>query len=177
MADPHDPPHADAPQRVAELVANLDDVTGEQVGQAIDTLMRRGALDAWATPITMKKGRPAVMLSVLTSEDQRDEIAELMLHLTGSFGVRYRPWDRVVLERAWHDRPTRLGSVRLKVGALGGRAVTVKPEADAVARLAKSSGVGLVEATRVAQGAADALLAELRAGVDAGLDTAEGGGS
>lgn len=151
------------PTRVVELVVNLDDTTGELAGDAIDRLLTRGALDAWATPITMKKGRPAVMLSALVREDDQAKMSEQMLAITGSFGVRSRAWDRVVLERGWHDRPTRLGPVRLKAGSLGGRTLTVKPEFEEVVRLADEAGVSVAEAHRAATAAAEALFAELRA--------------
>lgn len=152
----------DPPTRVVELVVNLDDATGELVGDAIDRLMQAGALDAWATPITMKKGRPGITLSVLAKEDDRAETAEQLIRLTGSFGVRVRQWDRLVLERAWHDRPTRLGTVKLKAGSLQGKPITVKPEFDDVVRLANEANVTVAEAQRVANAAADGLLAELR---------------
>lgn len=162
MAQPNDSPTTRAPRRVVELVVNLDDTTGEQLGHAIDALLQRGALDAWATPITMKKSRPAVMLSALVHEDDQRTLAEQMIKLTGSFGVRFRAWDRLVLDRAWHDRPTRFGSVKLKAGELGGKTLAVKPEFDDVVRLAEQANVSVIEAQRAAQGAADALLAELQ---------------
>ena len=154
--------HDDTPTRVVELVVNLDDTTGEQVGEMIDRLMADGALDAWASPITMKKGRPALMLSVLSKEVDRAAMAERLLRLTGSFGVRVREWDRLVLDRAWHDRPTRLGQIKLKAGSLHGEPITVKPEFDDVVRLAEASGVTVAEAHRAASAAADGLLAELK---------------
>ena len=156
------PSDDNTPARVVELVVNLDDVTGEQVGELIDRLMGLGALDAWATPITMKKGRPAIMLSVLANQDDQAALAEQLLRLTGSFGVRVRPWDRLVLARDWHDRPTRLGAIKLKAGALNGETLTVKPEFDEVVKLAQAAGVSVAEAHRVAQSAADGLLIELR---------------
>lgn len=163
MAKPKDSPPTRAPQRVVELVVNLDDSTGELLGHAIEALLALGALDAWATPITMKKGRPAHMLSALVEEADQSAMAEHLLRLTGSFGVRYRTWDRLVLDRNWHERPTRLGSVRLKAGALAGKTITVKPEFDDVIRLASEACASVPEAQRAAQSAADALLAELQA--------------
>ena len=154
--------HDDPPTDVVELAVNLDDVTGEQVGAAIDRLIAAGALDAWATPITMKKGRPGIILSVLARQADRDALAKQLLTDTGSFGVRIRAWDRLVLDRAWHTRETRLGTVKLKAGSLHGEPMTVKPEHDDVLALAQSAGVSLHEAQRVANGAADALLAELK---------------
>jgi len=158
MPEPLDSPPTD----VFELVVNLDDTTGERIGHAIDRMMSAGALDAWATPITMKKGRPGVMLSVLCASGQESAMAESLLKLTGSFGVRYRAWDRVVLERSWHDRPTRLGNVTLKAGALAGGVITVKPEFEDVVRLAAQAGVEVAEANSAALCAAEGLLTELR---------------
>lgn len=158
--------HDDSPTRVVELAVNLDDVSGELVGAAIGRMMSAGALDAWATAITMKKGRPGVCLSVLCREDQQHVIARQLLKDTGSFGVRFRAWDRVVLERTWHQRDTRLGMVKLKAGSLDGRIITVKAEFDDLLALAEQQGVALQEALRVADDAAEALLAELQEAVD-----------
>jgi uncharacterized protein (DUF111 family) len=123
-----------APTQVAELVANLDDATGEVIGNAVQTLMDEGALDVWTTAITMKQGRPGVMLSVLCPIDRQDETARRMIELTGTFGVRRRQWDRTVVERAHVTVLTSFGSVRVKVGSLDGRPLVAKCEyADAVA--------------------------------------------
>ena len=61
---PSDPVNP-SPTAVTEIVVNLDDVTGEVVGDAVRTLMQAGALDVWTAEIQMKKGRPGVMLSLL----------------------------------------------------------------------------------------------------------------
>lgn len=156
--------HDDPPTRVVELVVNLDDVTGEQVGATIDRLMCAGALDAWAVATTMKKGRPGVMLSVLAREGQREEMAKQLLHDTGSFGVRVRAWGRLVLDRSYHDRETAMGVLTIKAGSLDGEVVTAKAEFDKVVSLASEAGISLSEAARVARAAADAVLAELRRG-------------
>lgn len=160
------PLHDDSPTKVVELAVNLDDITGEQAGAAIDRLMSAGALDAWATPITMKKGRPGIMLSVLARTEQQDALAKQLLQDTGSFGVRARPWDRVVLERTYHDRDTPLGKLTLKAGSLDGSPLTVKPEFDDVRTLANATNTPLSEAQRIASAAADALLNELRQEAD-----------
>ncbi|MEM9414023.1 MAG: nickel insertion protein [Planctomycetota bacterium] len=143
------------PTRVVELVANLDDTTGESVGHACVALLDAGALDVWTTPIGMKRGRPGVMVSVLVAEADHDRFVRLLLEATGSFGVRSRPWDRVVLERDWVEVETRLGSVRLKVGRMDGAVVNVKPEFADVERLADAAGVSFGVAMSAAQAQAD----------------------
>jgi hypothetical protein len=159
--------HDIPPTRVVELAVNLDDATGEVVGRASEALLAAGALDVWTTPITMKRGRPGVMLCVLAAEADRETLARRVLVETGSFGVRSRAWDRVVLDREWVAVTTRYGEARLKVGRLDGEVVSVKPEFADVERLAADAGVTVGEAMSAALAHADAW----RAGA-----SAEGGG-
>lgn len=155
--------------QVVEISTNLDDVTGEVVGAAIATLLDAGALDAWTTPIGMKGGRPGIQLSVLCDPAKRDVTAEQMLDLTGAFGVRYRTWDRLVLERRHETVNTRFGEIRIKVGSLHGRVITAKPEFGDVATVAGQKGVSVREAISAARAAADEWLADSRAQSQKGL--------
>lgn len=127
--------------QVIEIVANIDDVTGEVIGQAIDALLADGALDCWTTPIMMKKQRPGVQLNVLIAADQRDAITRRIMELTGTFGVRFREWDRMVLDRRHETIDTPYGSVRVKIGSLGGKDVSRKVEFDDAAQAAAKHGV------------------------------------
>ncbi|MEM1027690.1 MAG: nickel insertion protein [Planctomycetota bacterium] len=159
-ADPQPAPGSEPPAtRVVELVVNLDDATGEVVGDATRTLLAEGALDVWTTPIQMKKQRPGVMLSVLTAPEDSPAMAKRILELTGSFGVRFREWDRLVLDREHVTADTRLGEVQLKLGRRDGRLVTAQPEFESARALAESAGVSVREAMDAARAAADAVLA------------------
>jgi uncharacterized protein (DUF111 family) len=128
---------------VIELALNLDDATPQVVAHAIDTLLDRGALDAWATPITMKKNRPATLLAALVRPDDRDRLAALALQLTGSMGVRFTPHDRLVLDRHHEPVDTPFGPVRIKVGSLDGHTLTRTPEHDDARDAAHRHGVPL----------------------------------
>jgi len=143
---------------VCEIAVNLDDVSGEVVGHALDALLEAGALDAWTTPITMKKQRPGVCLSLLCRPEQRDRLARKVIELTGSFGVRYRRWDRLVLARRFDKVQTALGPVRLKFGLLDGRVISAKPEYDDAAALAEANGVPVRYVLDEARALAQALL-------------------
>ena len=70
------------------LEVNVDDVTGEVLAHAVAELLEAGAHDAWITPIVMKKGRPAHMLSVLCDPSGATTLRSLLLRETGSLGVR-----------------------------------------------------------------------------------------
>jgi hypothetical protein len=90
---------ADITEELVELATNLDDVSGELLGHAIDELLTAGALDAWAAPIVMKQGRPAHTLMVLCSTGEVTRLADLMARLTGTLGLRARTVVRTALER------------------------------------------------------------------------------
>jgi uncharacterized protein (TIGR00299 family) protein len=91
------PAGEDAGEPMLVLETNLDDVTGEVVAHTIERLLAAGAFDAWAAPVTMKKGRPAVQLSVLCEPPDVARLRELLADETGTFGVRGWP------ARRWCD--------------------------------------------------------------------------
>ncbi|MGE0877708.1 MAG: nickel pincer cofactor biosynthesis protein LarC [Acidimicrobiia bacterium] len=84
---------------VVELATNVDDVTGEVLAATVALLLERGALDAWLTPIVMKKGRPAFTVHVLAADADVRELTALLMAETGTLGVRTRAWSRTVAER------------------------------------------------------------------------------
>ena len=131
------------PTHVVEIAANLDDASGEVIGAAVETLLIEGALDVWTSAISMKKQRPGVMVSLLCAPEDRDRLARRLMELTGSFGVRYRPWDRLVLDRRHETAQTPFGPIRIKIGSLDGQAIAAKPEYEDVHRAAQTHGVTL----------------------------------
>jgi uncharacterized protein (TIGR00299 family) protein len=120
-------------QELIMLETNLDDVTGELLGHVIAELLTAGALDAWAVPAVMKKGRPAHVLHAIAEPRLAGELATRMLAETGSLGLRRYPVRRTALERVF-ETVTVLGEpVRRKRGPHG-----VKPEYEDVARAART---------------------------------------
>ena len=79
---------------VVELAANVDDVTGEVIAYAITSLLEAGAHDAWATPIVMKKGRPAHTLHALCDPAKAAKIREVLIRESGTLGVRATTTER-----------------------------------------------------------------------------------
>ena len=121
---------ADGPNgRIAELRANIDDMTGEDLAFACDNLRAAGALDVSLAPLTMKKGRPGHLLIVLAPFDLADALAAAILRETSTFGVRRIDCARYELEREIVS-----GDIRVKVGR-GYGVEKSKPEfADRAAR-------------------------------------------
>lgn len=117
------------------IETNVDDVTPEVVGHVIDRALASGAADAWATPIVMKKSRPAHMISVLCAPERVDELADLLARETGTLGYRLRHADKVELPRHVESVDVDGHAVRIKVGPHGAKA-----EHDDVARVADVTG-------------------------------------
>ncbi|MBA2481733.1 MAG: nickel pincer cofactor biosynthesis protein LarC [Planctomycetes bacterium] len=127
---------------VAEIRCQLDDATGEQLADAIDELMAAGALDAYLTPLVMKKGRPGHLLTVLCPPDDCQRLCELVLSRTPTIGVRYEVIERTILDRRVESVQVEGAPVRLKVVTLPDGRERAKPEADDVAALARQLNLG-----------------------------------
>ncbi|MGP0564786.1 MULTISPECIES: nickel pincer cofactor biosynthesis protein LarC [unclassified Nitrospina] len=131
--------------RVVLLETNIDDMNPEFYDHVMDRLFEAGALDVYFTPISMKKNRPAVKLSVLSPPRKRDALSRILLAETSTYGVRSCEMERTVLERKVEPVKTRFGSVKVKVGWLDGLPVHISPEYEDCRRIANKKKVPLRE--------------------------------
>ena len=127
-----------------ELCCNLDDMTPEDVGFAMERLFDAGALDVWTVPIGMKKNRPAVLLTCMCREETREAILETLFRHTTTLGVRASRCDRYTLSRTARTVDTAHGPVRVK-SAEGFGVKREKAEFDDLARIARETGRSLRE--------------------------------
>ena len=125
---------------LALLEANLDDISGEVVAHAVDALLAGGALDAWTAHVTMKKGRPGVVLSALAHLPDAPRLRDLIAHETGTLGVRVSVVDRWPFDRQTDEVEVEGLPVRIKRTAL-----RVKVEYEDAARVARRTGLPLRE--------------------------------
>jgi len=136
--------------RIAIVETNVDDASGEIIGNAINTLMQK-SLDVIAIPYFGKKNRPGFLLKAICELDEADEVAELMMEETGSIGVRIIPvHHRIVSFREIGEKELSIGGkkfrVRVKTSYPAGK--LVKPEFDDVRKIASDLGISLPEAYR-----------------------------
>lgn len=134
---------AEGYDRIVLLQCNIDDMTGEELGFALERILEEGALDAWFTPIYMKKNRPAVVLSVLCRAGEGPKFRDLLLCETSTLGVRWQAMEREKAQRRVEHVDTPWGTVGCKVKFLAGRVVSAKPEFQECAALARQHGVPL----------------------------------
>ncbi len=144
-------------QDVAVVETTVDDVTGEVVGYAIDELLRAGALDAWATPVLMKRGRPGHVVSALAVPATLDLVRQVLARETGTLGVRVVPVRRWVAPRSVGEVEVSGHRVRVKVSP--GRVKAEHRDAAAAARAlgvpVRDVAVAAEQAWRAGGGAAE----------------------
>ena len=122
------------------LETNIDDQTPEGVAHALEQLLASGALDAWITPIVMKKSRPAFLLSALARPGDEGALTELIFRTTTTLGVRRRETSRAILDREEVRVRIEGHDVRVKVGRLRGAPVNVAPEFADCVTVSRASG-------------------------------------
>ncbi|AJY74216.1 nickel pincer cofactor biosynthesis protein LarC [Paenibacillus beijingensis] len=130
-------------QSVIVIEAQVDDMTGEALGFAMDRLFESGALDVYFTPVYMKKNRPGVLVSVLAHPESAERCEQTLLTETSTFGLRKAVMERKVLDRCFIQIQSPYGPIRVKQGWDGERLVHQSPEFKDAAAAACSFGVPL----------------------------------
>jgi len=126
---------------VTVIEANIDDLSPQILGFAMERLLEGGALDVTLQSIEMKKNRPGTLLRVLSKREDRDRLAAIIFRETSTLGLRMYTAERLVQPRRWVEITTRHGSVRMKVAGDGAYA----PEFEDCRRLALETGAPLKE--------------------------------
>ena len=145
---------------ILEVACNIDDMSGEVFAYVIERLLLAGAIDAWAEPIVMKKGRPAYKLVFLVSEEKLVSLLDVVFEETTTLGVRYHKVERSTLERKSTVVATPYGSVAVKYGFCNGAIVNIAPEFESCKEIATNAKISLKKAMQYAQIAAEDLLNE-----------------
>jgi uncharacterized protein (TIGR00299 family) protein len=127
------------------LETNIDDMNPQFYEPLSERLFAAGALDVWLTPVLMKKGRPAVVVSAIVPANKRDEAERTLIVESTTLGVRATPVARTRAARAFRSVATRWGEVRLKLRGWDGRVIGAAPEYDDCLRLSQERGVPIRE--------------------------------
>ena len=127
------------------IETNIDDMNPEFYDYIMERLFSQGALDAFLTPIQMKKNRPAHMLSIVVYEQNLKEILEVLFSESTTLGVRIREIKRLRLAQQNFIAETKYGKIRVKVGIFKGKIKNVAPEYEDCKKIAKQHKVPLKE--------------------------------
>lgn len=126
-----------------EIATNIDDMNPQFYAPLLEHLLTSGALDAWLTPVQMKKGRPGVVLTVLTTPAAESAVVNLLLRETTTLGVRRREVEKRGAEREMRSVETPFGAVPIKLKVWEGRVIGAQPEYEDCRRLADAAGVAV----------------------------------
>ncbi|MCM1103901.1 MAG: nickel pincer cofactor biosynthesis protein LarC [Clostridium sp.] len=134
--------------RVLELSCNVDDMTAEAVGFAMESLFGGGALEVYTVPVGMKKSRPGILLRVICNERDKEKIISLIFRHTTTLGIRETISRRYILDREIKTLETPYGPIRKKT-ASGYGVTRSKLEYDDLTRIAKEKGISMEEVRRL----------------------------
>jgi len=130
-------------EEITVLEANVDDMTPQVFGYVMEQALQNGALDAFGTPVQMKKSRPGMLLTVLCRTEDSQCLTKLILAETTTLGVRMRRESRAALTRRHVSVTTKGGDVRMKLASLNGSISHYAPEYEDCRQIAKEKKVPL----------------------------------
>lgn len=139
--------------RLRIFETNIDDSSPQVFGYVIERVLKAGALDAWLTPVQMKKSRPGVKLSVLAPASLGGAVEDIVFSETTTLGIRSYAVERTAAERREETAETPWGPVRVKVGSVNGRVRSVIPEYEDCRKAAEAAGVPLKDVVAAARAA------------------------
>ena len=139
---------ADGKDVISELSCNIDDMTPEAIGFAMECFFEAGALDVYTVPIGMKKSRPGTRICVMCWESAKDKMVSLILKHTTTLGVREHISRRYILNRTSSTVDTPFGQIHKKQSE-GYGVAKVKYEFDDLARIAKEKDLSIADVIRL----------------------------
>src|SRR2546425_4187539 len=144
----------DAHDEVVVLETNLDDVSGEVIGRAVERLMEEGARDVSLTPVFMKKNRPGQLISIITDKTKSERLADLLMEETGTLGVREMPVSRHISRMASDTLALEVGGkkfqVRIKRALTAtGHSQNGKVEYEDLRRISNDTGLSVRELQQI----------------------------
>ena len=127
-----------------ELNCNVDDMTAEQIGFALECCFKAGAVEAFTIPINMKKSRPGTLIRVLCKEALKETLIQTIFKFTSTAGIRETKVARSVLDRSFTEVETPYGKIRRK-DYFGYGVSRSKYEYDDLARIASENDLSIDE--------------------------------
>ena len=137
-------------ERVAVVECEIDDMNPQIYGVLMDRLRAAGAVDAFYTPIHMKKNRPGTLVTVLAAPDRRRAVSEVLFAETTTLGMRTSEMTRECLDRDIVPVETPLGTIPIKVARRAGAVLNAAPEFDDCVRVAEAHGLSVKQVQAVA---------------------------
>ncbi|OIP69022.1 MAG: TIGR00299 family protein [Oscillatoriales cyanobacterium CG2_30_40_61] len=137
-------------ETISVLQTQIDDLSPQVIAYTFELLFQAGAIDVFSQPITMKKSRLGVLLTVICHPEHHQTCEAILFRETTTLGIRHTLQNRSILKRDIQIVETQYGAVRVKVGFSGKKITNVQPEYEDCAKLAKQHKVSWLEVHRLA---------------------------
>ncbi len=147
---------------IVQIETNIDDQSPELVADLIPKILLAGAVDAYLTPIIMKKGRAGTLLTALCTKTLLPAVSELIFTETTTFGIRFTEKQRIMLERELVQVDTPFGTISVKLGIRAGKVISASPEYQDCFNAAEENGESLKRVVATASAAANTFLGTSR---------------
>jgi len=128
---------------IAVLETQIDDLSSQVIGYVMEQLLSAGALDVFTQSIGMKKSRPGILITVICPFDRVTTCEDILFRETSTLGIRHRWQERVILSRKIAEVETIYGKARVKFAERDPEIITVQPEYEDCAHLARKHHVPL----------------------------------
>lgn len=135
---------------IIELDANVDDMSAEEIGFAMDRLLESGAREVFTSSVYMKKNRPGTLITVICTQDKKEQIIEQLFKHTTTIGIRQKICNRYIQKREMKIVATPYGDVRKKISTGYGNTKS-KLEYDDLARIALEKGMSLRQVRKLVE--------------------------
>jgi len=144
-------------EKVMVVETNIDDMNPQFYDYIMERLLKMGTKEVFLTPVLMKKGRPATLLTVICSSEKLPAVTQFLLKETTTIGLRWHEDDRVKAEREIVSLKTKHGNIRFKIARWNGEVINVSPEYEDCKRKALEKGIPLKDVFEEARKAAGAI--------------------
>jgi hypothetical protein len=141
-------------EKVIVIETNIDDMNPQFYDYIMEQLLKMGTKEVFLTPVLMKKGRPATLLTVICSSEELPAVTEFLLKETTTIGLRWHEDEREKAERESVSLKTRYGNISFKIARWNGEVVNVAPEYEDCKRKALEKGIPLKDVFEEARKAA-----------------------
>jgi len=141
-------------EKVMVVETNIDDMNPQFYDYIMERLLKMGTKEVFLTPVLMKKGRPATLLTVICSSEKLPAVTQFLLKETTTIGLRWHEDDRVKAEREIVSLKTKHGNIRFKIARWNGEVINVSPEYEDCKRKALEKGIPLKDVFEEARKAA-----------------------
>ena len=136
-------------EQISVLETNVDDISGEILGNFITTFENEEALDIQIIPTITKKNRPGHIIKVFCHPQHTFKLIDKIINELGTLGVRYNDISRICINRKIEKRNIKINDkifeIDYKISYIesdkGLEIINIKPEYEDLKKISEETGL------------------------------------